>query len=311
MTPLISIIIPVYNRAHLISETLDSILAQTFKNWECIIVDDGSTDKTKEVVSEYVDKDGRFHFYTRPVGKIKGPNSCRNFGFEKSKGEFINWFDSDDLLLPTALEERLNSFEENTDVVIAKAEFFDSVTGHKISENQILSDNLLVDYFTGKITYYVSGPMWKKKFLLQQESLFDERITYLDDWDFNLRMIYQSPKIKFLNKILFRYRSHQNSLSKQVDYFNIVELKSEYYARNKQLNVLLKKKLHLQIIEDYMFYRYKSVLREAIIINKSRYFFFKEYFKLCIRYGYFKKGLSVMFGFVSYFFFNRGSFLVK
>ena len=178
MTPLISIIIPAYNRAHLISETLDSILAQTFKNWECIIVDDGSTDKTKEVVSEYVDKDSRFHFYTRPVGKIKGPNSCRNFGFEKSKGEFINWFDSDDLLLPTAIEERLNSFEENTDVVIAKAEFFDSVTGQKISENQILSDNLLVDYFTGKITYYVSGPMWKKKFLLQQESLFDERITF-------------------------------------------------------------------------------------------------------------------------------------
>ena len=206
----------------------------------------GLSKNTVEVLQKYLDLDGRFQYYKRPDTNKKCPNSCRNFGFEKSRGEFINWFDSDDLLLPTALEERLNLFEENTDVVIGKAEFFDSESGSKISENQILSDNILLDYFTGKITYYVSGPMWKKKFLLKQESLFDERITYLDDWDFNLRMIYQRPKIKFLNKILFRYRSHKNSLSKQVNYFNILELKSEYYARNKQLNVLLKNNLQNQ-----------------------------------------------------------------
>ena len=120
MTPLISIIIPTYNRAHLISETLDSVLEQTYANWECLIVDDGSTDKTKEVVREYVDKDDRFRFYTRPIKKRKGPNSCRNYGFEKSKGTYVNWFDSDDLYLSNALESYVGCLTENIDVVVAK-----------------------------------------------------------------------------------------------------------------------------------------------------------------------------------------------
>jgi glycosyltransferase involved in cell wall biosynthesis len=99
MNPLISIIIPTYNRAQVISKTLESIIAQTFTDWECIIVDDGSTDNTEEVIDNYIKKDSRFRYFKRPQDRIKGPNSCRNFGFELSKGSWINWFDSDDLLI--------------------------------------------------------------------------------------------------------------------------------------------------------------------------------------------------------------------
>ena len=66
-TPLISIIIPTYNRAHLIGETLDSILVQTYPNWECIVVDDGSTDTTADVMREYIKKDNRFQYHQRPM----------------------------------------------------------------------------------------------------------------------------------------------------------------------------------------------------------------------------------------------------
>jgi glycosyltransferase involved in cell wall biosynthesis len=93
--PLVSIIIPTYNRAHLISETLDSVLAQTYKNWECIIVDDGSNDNTDEVVSEYVKKNNRFKFYHRPDEHLPGGNGARNYGFKMSKGEYVNWLDDD------------------------------------------------------------------------------------------------------------------------------------------------------------------------------------------------------------------------
>ena len=72
---LISIIIPTYNRAHLISETLDSILAQTYLNWECIVVDDGSTDTTADVMREYIKKNSRFQYHQRPDNRKKGPNS--------------------------------------------------------------------------------------------------------------------------------------------------------------------------------------------------------------------------------------------
>ena len=70
--PLVSVIIPTYNRAHLIGETLDSVLAQTYQNWECIIVDDGSSDDTDEVIGEYVKKDNRFKYYHRPDEHLPG-----------------------------------------------------------------------------------------------------------------------------------------------------------------------------------------------------------------------------------------------
>ena len=85
MQPLISIIIPTYNRAQIIGETLDSLIAQTYANWECIAVDDGSTDNTDEVLVAYCNKDTRFQYHHRPKDKLKGPNSCRNYGFTRSK----------------------------------------------------------------------------------------------------------------------------------------------------------------------------------------------------------------------------------
>ena len=79
MKPLVSIIIPTYNRAHLIAETLDSIIAQTYTNWECIVVDDGSTDPTDELMETYCKKDSRFQYYHRPKNRPKGANACRNY----------------------------------------------------------------------------------------------------------------------------------------------------------------------------------------------------------------------------------------
>jgi glycosyltransferase involved in cell wall biosynthesis len=92
-SPLVSIIIPTYNRAHLIGETLDSVLAQTYQNWECIVVDDGSSDNTDKVVGKYVQKDSRFKYYHRPDEHLPGGNGARNYGFKMSKGEYVNWFD--------------------------------------------------------------------------------------------------------------------------------------------------------------------------------------------------------------------------
>src|SRR5690606_9522032 len=105
--PMVSIITPTFNRANLIGETLDSVLAQTYQNWECIVVNDGSADNTNEVMSEYLAKDSRFQYHYRPENKLKGANACRNHGFDKSKGDFLIFLDSDDLLEATCLENRL------------------------------------------------------------------------------------------------------------------------------------------------------------------------------------------------------------
>jgi glycosyltransferase involved in cell wall biosynthesis len=90
---MVSVIIPVFNRAELISETLNSIIEQTYKNWEFIVIDDGSTDYTDELLKFYCEKDSRISFYHLPKDQPKGANACRNYGFEMSSGEYVKWFD--------------------------------------------------------------------------------------------------------------------------------------------------------------------------------------------------------------------------
>lgn len=309
---LVSIIIPTYNRAHLITETLNSILNQTYSNWECIIVDDGSTDETFSVVKKYIDKDDRFSFYTRPLEMKKGPNSCRNFGFEKSKGDFVYWFDSDDLLFDFSLEKRIMGFEEATEVVIGKADFFDSISKEIIFSNKIYSERLIEDYFIGNVTFYVSGPIWKKSFLLKNEVFFDEDIRYLDDWDYNLRILYKNPKIIFLDEVLFLYRSHPNSLSKQINFLNIEELKSECLARNKHYNLLKSQNLVTPLIEKFLLGRYRIMLRDTLVNqNKESWYFLLNLIRMQMKCMKYKDAFLSTFGFIVYKVFNKGYVLIK
>src|SRR5690606_6473581 len=112
MEPKVSIIIPTYNRCSLLGRTLDSVMSQTFSSWECIVVDDGSTDYTSEIMHFYTTIDGRIKYLVRPNHLSKGANSCRNYGFKMSRGSLIQWFDSDDLMLPLFLEIKVKAIQE-------------------------------------------------------------------------------------------------------------------------------------------------------------------------------------------------------
>lgn len=275
---LISIIIPTYNRAHLIKQTLDSLVSQTYKNWECIVVDDSSTANSEKIVNQYIAVDKRFKFYKRPIDKPKGANSCRNYGFQKSKGTYVKWFDSDDVMLPDLLEKQLQSFLDFTDVSVCRLQYFDFHKNIVLKENVIFSDNLLEDYFTGKVSFYVSGPLWKRCFLEKQVQLFDETISNLDDWEFNLRMLYQKINIVYLDESLIKYRIHSESLSHEINKLNFVEIKSEFKAREKHIMLLKGNKVtNFKILMKFIEKRYKFILREALIQkhNKSFYLFYK------------------------------------
>jgi len=93
-----------YNRAHFILETLLSIQKQTFADWECLIVDDGGTDHTSEVISAILDQDKRFSLIKRPERYLKGLPGCRNYGLDLAKGDYIIFFDDDDIPHPQNLE---------------------------------------------------------------------------------------------------------------------------------------------------------------------------------------------------------------
>jgi len=265
MNKLISIIIPTFNRVHIIRETLDSIKSQTYANWECIVVDDGSTDGTNVLLEDYCKNDSRFQYYFRPKNRLKGPNSCRNIGFEKSKGAYINFFDSDDVFINNAFEKFNDGFSNDVDVVITSIKKFINTIDNIVGKNNVYSKHLIEDYLVGKVNFYTFGPMWKRKFLLQQNEIFDEKIRNLDDYDFNLRMLYQQPKIKFLDTPLILQRVHENSLSQELNKNNIIEIKSTFEARYKHLNLIKNNKIvDIKILEKYIYIQYKRFVKQAL-----------------------------------------------
>jgi len=229
MQPLVSIIIPTYNRAHLIGETLDSILAQTYQNWECIVVDDGSEDHTQELLKQYRKKDNRFAFFERPSEKPKGANACRNYGFEKSKGDYIQWFDSDDLMHPEKLKIKIKyALLREADIIIAT---------HTTDENYVLSAkpevetfksaDFYVDYILGKKPVITNDVMVKR--LVIGSLRFDEKLHKAQEYEFFTRLFEQSLTYCFMEIPLSYYREGQDSISKQTSKGNVKQVESLIY----------------------------------------------------------------------------------
>ncbi len=218
--PLVSIIIPTYNRAHLIGETIESICNQTYSHWECIIVDDGSTDNTATVIQDYLNKDSRFLYVPRPKHMPKGANACRNFGFENSKGEYINWFDSDDIMEPRHIEVLLQATQQqHVDFAVGDTQNFSE-------ENK----NLGKPYNFDRTTTIINATSFGKQaigwitddFLCKKESIqnirFNERfITDGDEYNFFTQLLHLNLKGVFVNQILTLRRLHPDALTQQID----------------------------------------------------------------------------------------------
>lgn len=229
MNALVSIIIPVFNRANLIGETLLSIKEQTYENWECILIDDHSTDNTVEIIEIFLEDDKRFKLFTRPNNRTKGACSCRNYGFEKSKGIFVNWFDSDDIMHVDFILLKMKSFisDSSLDGVISKTAFFkNNVKDVYNYENRTsLSKQLLEDFISLKISWYLPDILWRKEFLKKKE-LFSEDLLMGQDRDFHIKMLAQKPKLSILDKYLTFYRKHDDSIS------------STYYSNKYKKNTI-------------------------------------------------------------------------
>lgn len=211
---LISILIPCYNRAHLISETLESIQNQTYTHWECIVVDDGSTDKTIEVVQNFVANDSRIHLFKRPDAMSKGANSCRNFAFQQSKGEFINWFDSDDVMLPTFLEEKIIAMQPQIDIVIAPGYTTDENLDHREQRIFTPKDTLYKDLLMGQMAIVTQSVLFRKTFL-EGKPLFNPVIKRGQETELFSRLFFKVPKANYciLDTPLYLHRRHKDSIS--------------------------------------------------------------------------------------------------
>ncbi|WMN12190.1 glycosyltransferase family A protein [Marivirga salinae] len=199
-SPLVSIVIPTFNRGSIIRKTLDSVLSQTYENWECIIVDDGSKDSTFEVVKTYLRKDSRFKFLKRSRTP-KGAPTCRNIGIENANGDYLIFLDSDDILLSDCLKGRTKFFEKYSDLyefLIFPGTIFNIVNQTIAFSSRFLEEPDVHQLLRGVGAWQIMGPIYKTGFLTEEKILFDEELIQLQDTFFHIECILKS-KGRYLN----------------------------------------------------------------------------------------------------------------
>lgn len=216
----VSIIIPVYNRERLIVETLESVSAQTWQNWECVVVDDGSGDGSVEAAQEFARRDDRFKVFARPENRKGGGNAARNFGFEQSTGDLVNWFDSDDLMTPDFIAQKVACFSSNphADAVISKRMVFTGNPSNIVfRENRTkLTDNILEDFLLIDTTWFLPDVMWRKSYL-KGKPLFNEELFSGQDRDFHIRMLMLGPQLALCDHYLTLCRSHPDNITTNIN----------------------------------------------------------------------------------------------
>lgn len=228
---LISIIIPIFNSEKFIEETLKSIVAQTYTHWECILIDDGSTDNTVSIIKNYITTDNRFCFYNRPESLPKGANSCRNFGFDLSKGQFVNWFDSDDVMLETFLQDKIREVTDGVNLVITSGFFTNETLETKKQIDLFLTTALFHDYVSWKLKVLTPSVLFRKSFLEGKE-LFSYKIKKGQEAEFFSRIFFNLAQTDYVivNKHTYLYRSHENSSTTQNQVYKKEFKESEAYT---------------------------------------------------------------------------------
>lgn len=214
MTFLVSIVIPTYNRAHFVGETLNSVLAQTHQNWECIIVDDGSTDNTEDVIKKFLEKDKRFQFYKRPDDRVKGPNACRNYGFEKTKGDYINFFDDDDLMVTNRVELQLkNLIENNLDFNVCKHKDFIENNNTEFEDKHLrnIGQELTLENFINNTIFFATTDFFCTRKSIEALK-FDEGVLTGQEYQIFCQYLMEENRGMFINEFLSLRRIHDNSV---------------------------------------------------------------------------------------------------
>lgn len=224
---LVSVIIPTFNYGHFIGATLESLLAQTYRNWECIIIDDGSSDNTHDVVETFCSRDTRFKYIYQ---ENKGMSAARNIGIKEAAGSYIQFLDADDLLEKRKFESQVKFLVENPDIdmVYCDARYFpseepdkqyagiDGSVKSKIKKISGGSEELLRCLLVDNIIV-ISCPLLRKS-LVESFGFFDEKLRTLEDWDYWLRCINHPVKVHFTEhdegRALIRYHSNSASRSR-------------------------------------------------------------------------------------------------
>lgn len=211
MLPLISVIVPCYNQAQYLDECLQSVLDQTYENWECLIINDGSPDNTEEVAKKWVEKDYRFKYFYKENG---GLSSARNYGIARAEGTWILPLDSDDCISDNYLELAENYFgHKYIKVIYCNAKKFGLINENlklkEFSLKQLAIENIIF------CTAFFRKADWKKA------NGYDENlISGYEDWEFWINILKNDGAVLKLEQFCFFYRIKVESMLMNLKKFN-------------------------------------------------------------------------------------------
>jgi len=203
-TPTVSVIIPCYNQAKYLTGTLDSLLRQTFQDWEGIIINDGSPDNTEEIGLSYVEKDARFRYIEKING---GLSSARNCGINNALGEYVLPLDSDDILEPTYLEKALQVFLKipETTLVYCLGNYFG------------VKEGLWNLHYEGYAKLLIGNSIFCSALFRKTDCIriggYDEEMRFgYEDWEFYIRLLNERSLVYQIPEALFNYRTKEVSM---------------------------------------------------------------------------------------------------
>ncbi|KUO69203.1 MAG: glycosyl transferase family 2 [Lutibacter sp. BRH_c52] len=255
MNPKVSIIMATYNRAHFIAESLLSIQNQTFLDWECLIIDDGGTDHTTEIITPILEQDSRFKYTKRSDHYLKGIPGCRNYGLDLAKGEFIIFFDDDDIAHPQNLElcvlelkDPAISFCRYVREVFVndfnyQFDYSKTYTSFYIDKNDI--ERMLKN----ELQFNSCAVMWKA--VCFEANRYIEKLMFAEEWELYSRIVSSGHRGISINKTLFYGRKHMQSNTGEYDRKNAFRKAS--YA---EAIVLVVKNLREKQLLTYALKRY-------------------------------------------------------
>jgi glycosyltransferase involved in cell wall biosynthesis len=209
MPPLVSVIIPTYNRSSLLLEAVDSVFKQTFQDFELIVIDDGSIDGTAKALEPYQDR------FVSCFQNNQGVSAARNRGIRKAGGQWIAFLDSDDLWLPEKLEIQTRFFSQNSEALICQTEEIWIRNGRRVNprkKHQKCSGNIFAPSL--RLCLVSPSAVMIKKDLFEQVGFFDETLPACEDYDLWLRISAQFPVFLIEQPLVVKRGGHPDQLSR-------------------------------------------------------------------------------------------------
>lgn len=216
---MVTVVVPCYNYAHFLGETLDSVMAQTYINWECLIIDDGSTDNTKEVAKKYCEIDKRFKYiYQTNLGL----SAARNKGISEATGEYIQFLDSDDLITPEKFRHQVTSFlsNEQVDMIYSNYHLMTAdgsrrwgveTTNWIVMKHQPFKEFL--NYWEKGFTIPIHAYLFKRSCFTKWGN-FDVTLPTHEDLALQLNFSLHGANYKMVDEVSSIYRVHPSSMAK-------------------------------------------------------------------------------------------------